>query len=438
MSNSGLKHAAPAVDDRGRPGIGAWLRAEPGEWGAFGWSFACFFALLTGYYMMRPVRDAMGAVGRLELLFTGTFVCMLLIVPLYGAIVSRYPRRTFLPIVYGFFILCLAAFHFAFHASWEYRGPVFFVWVAVFNLFTVSVFWSFMSDVFAHEQAKRLYGGIAAGGTVGGFLGPLITTQLVERIGVANLLLLSAALLGVCLACILKLAPYARRRERVTGDDGERAMGGSVLAGIRLIRDSKLLQAFSLLMFFGVGVGTLLYNAQAGITREAFLDAAERTAYYARIDLAINALTIVVQIGVTRWLMTRFGVGLTLLLPGLFVIVGYCLLAVSPLPLMVALVQIVTRSGEFSLAKPARESIYTRVDREMRYKAKNFIDTVVYRGGDLSFAWIYKGLTAIGASAAAVFGLGIAVAAGGLLSVLWLIRLLRDLPPEQRAGGEQD
>jgi len=421
-------------DDRTPPAL---FRTEPGEWAAFAWSFAYFFALLTGYYVIRPVRDAMGATSRLELLFTATFICMLLLTPVYGAIVSRFARRTFLPIVYGFFIACLVGFYFAFESNFAWRGPVFFVWVAVFNLFTVSVFWSFMSDVFDHEQSKRLYGGIAAGGTVGGFLGPIITSQLVTQIGVANLLLISASMLGLCLACITQLGPFARAREKRTHDDGERAMGGSILGGVKLIAQSKLLQAFSLLMFFGVGVGTLLYNEQAVIARTAFPDDAARTAYYSRIDLAINVLTFVVQTTVTRFLLTRFGVGPTLLVPATFVVVGYAMLTLSPLPILVALVQIGTRSGEFALAKPARESIYTRVDREMRYKAKNFIDTVVYRGGDLTFVWVYKGLSTLALGPVAVFATGIGVALGFFASVLWLIRQVRALPEDRGPSSTQ-
>ncbi|HET7844778.1 MAG TPA: MFS transporter, partial [Xanthomonadales bacterium] len=160
------------------------LGAESGETAALGWSFLYFFALLTGYYVLRPVRDAMGATGQLQWLFTGTFIAMLVVTPFYGALVSRFPRRVFLPVVYAFFIACLALFHVAFVRNAPWIVPVFFIWVAVFNLFAVSVFWSFMSDIFDHEQAKRMYGAIGAGGTAGALLGPTITTLLVGRIGV--------------------------------------------------------------------------------------------------------------------------------------------------------------------------------------------------------------------------------------------------------------
>ncbi len=405
-----------------------FVDAQPGEWTAFAWSFLYFFALLSAYYVMRPVRDAMGAVGNVRWFFTATFVTMLLLAPVYGALVARFPRRVFLPVVYGFFIACLGGFYFAFDTGAAWRGPVFFVWVAVFNLFAVSVFWSYMADVFENAQSKRLFGWIAAGGTVGGFLGPTITTLFVERIGIANLLLVSAALLGVCLACIVALSPHARAREERRGEaSGDEAMGGSMLAGLRLIRDTPMLQAICVLMVFGVGVGTLLYNEQLAIARAAFPEPAARTAYFAKLDLAINVLTLAVQVGVTRWLLTRFGASRTLLVPALAVLAGYCVLALSPLPILIAAVQVLTRAGEFSIGKPARDSIYTLVDREVRYKAKGFIDTAVYRGGDVTFVWVHHGLKSVlGLGSATVFAAGILVALGMLVGVLWLIRLLPD------------
>jgi AAA family ATP:ADP antiporter len=413
----------------------AWLRAEPGEWAAFGWSFLYFFALLAGYYVLRPVRDALGAVHRLELLFTATFVCMVLLTPVYGALIARFRRRTFLPLVYLFFIACLLGFYVVFDRDLAWRGPVFFVWVAVFNLFAVSVFWSFMSDVFDNAQAKRLYGGIAAGGTCGGLVGPWITAHYAERIGVPNLLLISAALLGLCVAFILALAPIARANEARRGVRGaDEAMGGSVLAGARLVLRSRLLQAMSLLMFFGIGVGTLLYREQAEIAKTVAVEAA-RSAFYGRIDLYINLLTLAVQTLVTRWLLVRYDIGPALLIPGLAILAGFCALAAAPLPLLVAVVQIGTRAGEFSLGKPARESVYTRVDREIRYKAKSFIDTAVYRGADLTHIWMHTGLVALGLGSAGVFGVGIFVAGAMIASALWLIRLARELPS---GGGAPD
>lgn len=406
------------------------LGVERDEAAALGWSFLYFFALLTGYYVLRPVRDALGATSQLQWLFTGTFIAMLLVTPLYGALVSRFPRRVFLPAVYAFFIACLVLFHVAFLREEPWIGPVFFIWVAVFNLFAVSVFWSFMSDIFQNEQAKRLYGAIGAGGTAGALLGPTITAVLVGRIGVANLLLISAALLGVCLLCIVCLGPWARANEARRGvRSGEEAMGGSMLGGFSLLARSRFLQGAALLTFFGVGVGTLLYNQQAAIARAQFPDAGDRTAYYAAIDLAINALTLLLQLFLTRVLLTRFGVAPLLLVPAFVVLAGYALLTASPLPLLVAAVQVCTRAGNFGFIQPAKESLFTRVDRETRYKGKQFVDTVVYRGGDVSFVWLHTGLVAgLGFGPHAVFAVGILIALAMAFGCWRLVQMAETLP----------
>jgi AAA family ATP:ADP antiporter len=412
------------------------LGARPGEGAALAWSFVYFFCLLTGYYVLRPVRDAVGADYQLQLLFTATFLCMVALTPIYGALVSRYPRRVFLPVVYGFFVACLLLFHLAFRFDVPFRAPVFFVWVAVFNLFAVSVFWSFMSDIFEHDQAKRFYGTIAAGGTAGALVGPTLTTLLVAQIGIANLLLISAALLGVCLVAMLKLNPRALAQESRRGTrSGDEAMGGSMLAGIRLIGESRFLTAVCVLMFFGVGVGTLLYYEQAAITRLAYPDRDERTAFYAAIDLAINVLVLATQVSLTRVLLTRYGVAPLLLIPSALVLAGFVLLTASPLPLLVAAVQVVTRAGNFAMIQPARESLFTRVDRESRYKAKSFIDTVVYRAGDLGFGWFHAGLMVLGFSSAAVFGVGVAVALGLGFGASWIARLEKGLPASAPGEG---
>ena len=431
----GLRHAVESL------GV-----ATPALW----WSLLYFFCLLTAYYVLRPVRDAMGAsadvtavfppalVGwaqrsgvdlgglTLQLLFTATFICMVVLQPVYGALVSRYPRRVFLPVVYLCFIACLGLFYWAFNHELPGRGAAFFVWVAVFNLFAVSVFWSYMADVFDNENAKKVYGYIGAGGTIGALTGPAITRLLVERIGVGPLLLVSVGFLLVCVVCIWKLRPWAIARERAHGEKGgDEAMGGSVLAGLRMVWSDPLLRALALLMFFGVGVGTLLYNEQAAIARK-LLDDATRTAYYARLDLAVNLLTIFIQVFLTRWLMRRFGIAPLLLVPATAILLGFALLAASPLPLLIWVVQVVTRASEFSLAKPARETIYTRVEREARYKAKAVIDTVVYRGGDLTFVWLHKGLAAFGSSVVFTAGIGVAL---GLTASAWaVIRHQRALP----------
>ena len=430
----------------------AALAASPPLW----WAMLYFFCLLCGYYVLRPVRDAMGAssdaaavfprglielggrfgieVGEfmLQLLFTATFIAMVVLQPLYGALVSRFPRRVFLPAVYLVFIACLLGFWWAFDSSIPGRGAVFFVWVAVFNLFAVTVFWSYMADVFDNANAKQFYGYIGAGGTIGALVGPAITRFLVGPVGVANLLLVSAGFIAVCLLCIMRLRPWALARERGRGGAAEgRAMGGSVLAGLRLVWQRPLLRALAVLMFFGVGVGTLLYNEQAAIVRAAYATAEERAAFYSLLDWAINGLTIAIQLLLTRFLLQRYGIAPLLLLPALAIVLGFAALSASPLPMLVALVQIATRASEFSLAKPARETLYTRVEREERYKAKAVIDTAVYRGGDLTFVWVHKALAALGSTTVFLAGLGVAL---GITYGAWrVVRAERTLPEDPAA-----
>lgn len=428
----------------------ARLRQELSESPPLWWALLYFFSLLCGYYVLRPVRDAMAAASDaatvfpdawaawalahgfqlkdfvLQVLFTGTFLSMLLLQPLYGALVSRYPRRVFLPGMYLLFILCLFGFWWIFESNVSGRGALFFIWVAVFNLFAVSVFWSFMADVFDNEHAKRVYGFIGAGGTLGALLGPTITSLLVNRIGVGNLLLVSAGFLMVCLLCIVRLRPWAQRREQRSGQATGEAMGGSVWAGLRLVASDPLLRGLALLMFFGVGVGTLLYNEQAAIVRRLYPTQAEAATFFARLDLAINLCALVVQLLLTRWLLRRYGVPPVLMIPAFGITLGYCLLSASPLPLLLTIVQVVTRSSEFALGKPGRETLYTRVDRESRYKAKAFIDTAVYRAGDVTYVWLHKWLAMFGSRVVFAAGIGIALAMS--LSAWQVIRAQRRLP----------
>ena len=415
------------------------------------WSFAYFFCLLSGYYVLRPVREAMAASSDIEavfppaliaffaergvalgeftlqFIFTAVFVIMLLLQPVYGWLVSRFPRRVFLPAIYVFFIATLLLFYAMFDSGVAGRGLAFILWITVFNLFAVAVFWSFMADIYSNAEARRYYGYIGAAGTMGAFLGPVLTRVLVERVGIANMMLVSAALLTVCVVCIARLRQYAVAREAERGlASGEKPMGGRILAGLKLVAKEPLLRWLALVVVLGVGIGTLLYNEQNRIARTAFATAEERAAFFSTLDLAVNSLTLVVQLLVTRALMSRFGIAPALLIPGVAIILGFSILAASPLPMLVAVVQVFTRASEFSLAKPARETIYTRVEREARYKAKAVIDTVVYRGGDLSFVWLHKGLAAFGSGV--VFLAGMGVAACMTASAWAVIRHQRALP----------
>ena len=422
-------------------GIGArLLGATRDERAALAWSFVYFFALLASYFVLRPMRDAVGTPYPLPQLFSITFVCMLVLVPAYGALVARYPRRAFLPLVYGVFIACLLVFYvlMRFDLGKAWRDVTFFVWVAVFNLYAVSVFWSFMSDIFDNTQARRLFGVIAAGGTSGTLVGSLFVIAFAKTLGVANLLLISAALLGVALVAITQLVPWARKQEQMRGwRSGEDAIGGSIFGGAVLISRSRFLVACCFLMFFGVAVGTLLYNAQQGYARIAIPDQAARSAYFGKIDFAINVLVLCVQLTLTRWILVKHGVGPMLVIPALMMIAGFSLLTASPVPILLTAVQVLTRAGNFSLIQPARESLFTRVDREARYKSKNFIDTVVYRATDVIVAFAYAGMTSVlGFTRGEIAWVGIGFAFCMLASVLWVVRLAKALPVDAHKSDE--
>ena len=417
------------------------------------WSFLYFFCLLSGYYVLRPVRDAMGAASEVEAVFppamisffaaygiplkeltlqvlsTCSFALILIAQPLYGALVSRFARRVFLPVLLGFFIGCLFVFYVLFDSQFEGRGLAFFVWVTVFNVFSVAVFWSFMADVFSNAEARSYFGYIGAAGTVGAFTGPILTRALAVEFGLANLMLVSAAFLTVCVVCIWRLRHWALQREVAAGRDNESAMGGDVLAGLKLILKEPLLRWLAIMVFLGVGIGQLLYNQQAEIARSAFTTAEERTAYFATIDIAVNVLTLLVQLFATRWLLTRLGLAAVLLIPMAALLLGFAVLTASPLPLLVGVVQVVTRSNEFSLLKPGRETIYTRVDRQWRYKAGAAIDTAFFRGGEITFSWTYKVLSLFGTSV--VFGAGFLAAVVMTLSAVRLLREQDKLPAER-------
>ncbi|QGH65516.1 hypothetical protein GHV42_07110 [Xanthomonas oryzae pv. oryzicola] len=246
-------------------------------------------------------------------------------------------------------------------------------------------------------------------------------------------MLVSAGFLTVCVVCVLRLRLWAvvREHERQLSS-GEVPMGGDVLGGLKLIVREPLLRWLAFMVLFGVGVGTLLYNEQAALLRRLDADAAAATAYYSSIDLAINALALVLQLLVTRALLSRFGIAPALLIPGVPIMLGYAVLAASPLPMMIAIVQVMTRSSEFARAKPARDTLYTPVDREWRCKAGAAIDTVVYRGGDLTFVWVHKRVPAFGSSA--VFGVGLLVATGMTVGAFGLLRQARKLPGERDVG----
>lgn len=388
------------------------LTVRQGEWRPLLWSFSYFFALLCGYYIIRPMRDEMGIAGgveQLQWMFSGTFLVMLAAVPLFGWLTRHYAPRRFLPYVYYFFIANLILFFALFRSdlTHAYVARAFFVWASVFNLFIVSVFWSFMADIFSNNQARRLFGVIAAGGTAGALTGPALTALLVGPLGPTNLLLFSAGFLGWAVLCIHRLAAWrqtAQATPRATEEarDADAAVGGGILAGVRLIFQSPYLMGICLLMLFFTSLATFLYFQQAHIVRDHFNDPAQRTALFAAVDFAVNALTLLTQIFLTGRIVERWGLAWTLAAVPLVLMAGFLALSLMPTLWVVLTVQVLRRAGNYAVMRPGREMLYVVLSKEEKYKAKNFIDTVVYRGGDAVSAWVYAGMQALGLSASGI------------------------------------
>ena len=387
------------------------VNIEPQEGWALFWSFSYFFTLLCSYYIIRPLRDEMGIVGgveNLQWLFTGTFLIMLAIVPLFGWLTSRYRRSQFLPAIYVFFILNLFGFYLLFQSdvAHVHIARTFFIWTSVFNLFVVSVFWSFMTDLYSDAQAKRLFGFIAAGGTAGALTGPTLTTLLAIPLGPTNLLLVSAAFLGWAVLSIQRLIRWNatviqsqdNKQKKPLDNNVNKPLGGGVMAGIRLVFQSPYLFGIAVLMILFTTLSTFLYFQQAQIVRDSFANSAERTAVFAAIDLAVNSLTLVIQIFLTSRLVKVLGLAWTLTLVPIILCIGFLALAIAPVLAVLVVIQVIRRAGNYAVMRPAREMLYVVLDRESKYKAKNFNDTVVYRGGDAVAGWVYAGLRSLGLS----------------------------------------
>ena len=385
-----------------------WRKALPAsaeERAAALWSFAYFFTLLAGYYVLRPLRDQMGIAGGVKALpwvFTATFVALLVAQPLYGALVARVPRVRFIPLVYHFFVANLALFWLLLTAGVAAVtvARVFFVWVSVFNLFAVAVFWSFMADLFNAEQAKRLFGFIGAGGTAGALLGPLITIGLSVPLGPANLLIVAMVFLELAVVCVHQLERTANARKDAAPKD-ER-LGGSAFAGLTEVFASPYLLGVAIwvsLMSFGA---TILYFAQANLVATAVHGAGAQTRIFASMDFAVSILTLITQIFVTGRLLNRFGTGPNAAaLPAVYV-AGFAVLATITSLAVIMVFQVAQRWMNFAIANPARQVFFTVMDREEKYKAKNVIDVVIYRGSDALYGWVFDSLQALGLKLGAI------------------------------------
>jgi AAA family ATP:ADP antiporter len=391
------------------------------------WGATAFAAVLASYFVFRPVRDALVLDGRPEdipWLFTATFVAVLIVSPAWSALLARGGgRRRYVPLAFHAFAICAIGFAALVHSEVApvAVGRVFYVWSAVFNLFVVSVFWSLLADLLGPDVAKRLYGPIAAGGTAGALLGPILTRELVDVIGVHGILFLSAALLelGAAALFVLRRAGEALEREGASGgapvpdDEPPEPAFPAALRGLARLRDPYLLSIVGYVLCTATAA-TFMYLEQASIAKELLPTREARTELFATIDFWINACTLVAQTVLAPVLLARLGPGIVLLVLPLAQGIGITALAVAPSIATLMAAQIATRTATHGLTRPARELLFTVVSRDDKYRAKNAIDTVVYRFGDFGSAWLHRGLVSLAAGNMAL------VAAAWPLVALWI------------------
>ena len=413
------------------------------------WSCAYFFFVLSAYYILRPIRDETGVAGgvdKLAWLFTATLAAMLIVHPLYSALVARLPRRRFVPLIYRFFVLNLVLFFLLFRvadpAQSVWIGRVFFIWTSVFNLFVVSVFWSLMADLFHPSQGQRLFGLIAVGGTLGSVLGASITSALSTVLNAGSLLLVSALLLELAARSARALDGEQEQLALAVPDGAprtpEKPIGGGVLEGIGDVARSPYLLGIALLMLLFTITSTFLYFQQADIVGSVLKDRQARTRVFANIDLAVNIVTLVTQLFLTGRVLRWVGVGVSLAFLPVLTLVGATILASAPVLSVLVVFQVLRRAGNFAIQRPAREVLYTVLPRTEKYKAKNFNDTFVYRLGDQVGAWSYTLIAWVGAGLSGLALTMVPLSAAWLLLALWLgvrQRRLRDADAIAASAG---
>ncbi|MEP6602556.1 MAG: MFS transporter [Spartobacteria bacterium] len=414
--------------------LGHVVDVKPGEIRALWLSFFFFFVILAGYYVIRPIRDNIGANNfeNLWWMFTVVLVAMIFANALFSAVVARMPRRKFIPIAYRFFIANLIIFfalmRFIPPGKQPWVDGAFFVWVSVFNLFVTAVFWSFMTDLFTTEQGKRLFGFIAVGGSLGGILGPIITASLVRQVSTGVLLLICAAMLEVAAQCVRFFPAELRAQDQQSSSrpdesaSAEKPIGGSIWEGVTHICRSPYLFGLFLFILLYTLTSTWTYFQQAELTKIGFADRAARTAFFAKLDLSVNTLTLFLQIFLTGRLMKFLGVTVTLLFMPVLSLFGFAAMGFTPVLLVLAVFQVARRASTFAFMRPAREVLFTVLRREDKYKAKSFIDTFGYRCGDQIGSLSYKGLQELGLGLSAISYVAVPVVAGWCALGVWLGR----------------
>lgn len=415
-----------------------------GERRALGYAFLCAATMFTAYAILRPVRETMGitsGVRNLPALFWATFACMLIAQPVYGWLVSRYPLRTILPQIYLLFAAMLLGFYGWFFMAQDqiWIARTYFVWVSVFNLFIVAVFWSLMADVFESEQAARLFGMIAGGISTGGLIGPALATHLTPVIGTINLLPVSAALLALSAFIMSRLIGLNAGAEE-SGLGAARAQllaaQGSAFDAFAQVLRSPYLAAISVFVLLLTSVSTVLYLEQQRIVAASIADRDAQTVLFARIDFWVQAASLVTQFFLFSRILKWFGFAAAISAVPALLIIAFALLSMAPSLAVIVAAMMARRIGEYGLTRPCRDMLFTVVPRDEKYKAKNLIDTFVYRGGDAVSASAYAGVVALASSdgqAAAAGAMGVVLCIAWLALAVWLARRFGALESDQRS-----
>lgn len=409
------------------------------------WATTYGFFVIFSYYILRAVRDEISAAdrGNLQIIWTVVFLAMLVAVPLYSWLTTKFSRGVFVPLANRFFIACLVAFWLSLvllpegARSWIDR--VFYVWSSVFALFVVTVFWGLVADCFTNQQGRRLFAFIAVGSSIGAILGSAVTAALATSVPVFSLLLLACVPLEIASWCARILHRRFGTGSVTAEGESERAISGTAWSGMKAVFRSRYLLGIAGFIALMTFVSTMLYFQQAYLVADVFEDRGIRRAFFAKIDVAVNILTIVFQVYLTARIMKWVGVGVTLAAIPVAMTIGFLSLGVYPTLAILVAVQVCYRAGRYGLTKPAREVLWTVLGREEKYKSKPFLDAAVYRGGDLVSGWIYAGLAAVGLSVGAIALLAAPVAGLWAMLAVYLGRQQDELgqqpPARQSVAG---
>ena len=380
-------------------------------------SFLFVVVLMSAYYILRPVRDAMASDwtdAEVSWLWTLNFFISTAIVALYGIMVSKFRFRLLVPTMYGIFAISFIIFY-ALGSVFEDRTVIdksFYVWVSVFSLFHISVFWTFMSELFSKEQSGRLFGIIAVGASVGGLIGPSITAFFSVSLGIDNLMLIASMMLFIPIPIIFYLQSLKAKElnnEVLDIPVSNQSIGGNPLAGFKMFFSNPYLLSIGLFIFLYTGISSFVYFELKNLLSD--FSRSERSVIWAQMDLAVNILAISTGLFATSRIVTKFGMPVTIAMVPIMICIGLLVLAISPLLGVVVVLQVIRRAGNYAVTRPAREMLFTLVNQETRFKAKPVIDIVAYRGGDMLTAWLFTGLTqglGLGLAAVAAVGAGIA------------------------------